>query len=234
MSFSEKTFCRYNFRRNFKSNLSSNFKSDSKSNLGSNNKSNLRYNLILLAVTVLMPVLIVSFSAFSRSNVRDCDRYCESENKKNIADISASSPAPLAKPRLEAPRKNMPGYEYYTDKNIFYQCGMGMPNCTCYAYGRVYEILGKQPGLCPYDAGMWYDYNKENGIYPRGSTPQKGAVACWKFGDNGHVAVVEEIRGDKIIMSHSAWGGSYFYITGEDYNNPGEDGWDFQGYIYPV
>lgn len=93
------------------------------------------------------------------------------------------------------PRLDAPSYSndyYYSNKNIYYQYGYGMPNCTAYAYGRAYEILGRDPGLCHYDAYEWYDYNDG---YSRGQTPKVGAVACWEYYRNGetggHVAVVE-------------------------------------------
>lgn len=144
-----------------------------------------------------------------------------------------ASSSKAVKPRWQPACKGDSSYGYYTDKNIFYQYGYGMPNCTCYAYGRAYELLGYEPNLCPYDAGQWYDYNIEHGYYSYGKTPKIGAIACWQYGGNGHVAVVEAIVGDKIIMSQSAWGYLNFYLSVEDYDNPGQSNWDFQGYIYP-
>lgn len=44
-------------------------------------------------------------------------------------------------PRLSMTPENAPSY--YTTLNPYYTSGYGMPNCTCYAYGRAYEILGK-------------------------------------------------------------------------------------------
>lgn len=136
-------------------------------------------------------------------------------------------------PRFQPAFKSEKAYAYYTSKNIFYNSGYGMPNCTCYAFGRVYEILGNEPDLCHFDASEWYDYNKEHGCYKYGQTPKIGAVACWNYSSGGHVAVVEAISEDKIIMSQSGYGYLNFYLTVEDYNNPGQEGWDFQGYIYP-
>ncbi len=46
------------------------------------------------------------------------------------------------------PRLDAPSYSndyYYSNKNIYYQYGYGMPNCTAYAYGRAYEILAEIP-----------------------------------------------------------------------------------------
>lgn len=137
-------------------------------------------------------------------------------------------------PRLTAPAKN--NQYYYSDKNIFYKYGYGMPNCTAYAYGRAYEILGKAPNLCPYDADEWYDYNKSNKYYSYGSAPKLGAVACWSYnGGGGHVAVVEKIENNTITFSNSAWSGENFYLTTAAINDSNAGGcswWNFQGYIY--
>lgn len=137
-------------------------------------------------------------------------------------------------PRLSAPDKN--NQYYYSDKNIFYKYGYGMPNCTAYAYGRAYEILKKAPDLCPYNAEEWYDYNKSNKYYSYGQTPKLGAVACWSYdGGGGHVAVVEKIEKGKITFSNSAWSGENFYLHTadiDDSNAGGSSWWNFQGYIY--
>lgn len=137
-------------------------------------------------------------------------------------------------PRLTAPAKN--NNYYYSDMNIFYKYGYGMPNCTAYAYGRAYELLGSKPSLCPYNAGEWYSYNKTNGFYSYGRTPKLGAVAVWDNYDNdtGHVAVVEKISGNSVTISQSAWGGPEFYtqqvsITDSHF---GFSGMRFLGFIY--
>lgn len=136
------------------------------------------------------------------------------------------------------PRLDAPSYDneyYYSNKNIYYQYGYGMPNCTAYAFGRAYEILGKDPGLCRYDAYEWYDYNDG---YERGQTPKVGAIACWKYyrygEEGGHVAVVEKIENGIVTFSNSAWGWENFYLTHADVNDPtmGESDWTFQGFIY--
>lgn len=135
-------------------------------------------------------------------------------------------------PRVTAPHSS--NKYYYSDINVFYKYGYGMPNCTAYAYGRAYEILQKKPNLSVDSAKYWYDYNKENGYYPYGQTPKLGAIACWSYSSGGHVAVVEEITDTTITFSNSAWGWQNFYLTTADINakNPGQSGWLFQGYIY--
>lgn len=136
------------------------------------------------------------------------------------------------------PRFDAPSYDnsyYYSNKNIYYQYGYGMPNCTAYAYGRAYEILGEDPGLCHYDAYKWYDYDDG---YSRGQTPKVGAIACWKYYRNGewsgHVAVVEQIENGVVTFSNSAWGWLEFYLSHADVDDPtmGESDWTFQGFIY--
>lgn len=137
-------------------------------------------------------------------------------------------------PRLTAPAKN--NKYYYSDLNIFYKYGYGMPNCTAYAYGRAYELLGSKPSLCPYNAGEWYSYNKTNGFYSYGSTPKLGAIAVWDNYDNntGHVAVVEKISGTQVTISQSAWGGTEFYtqqVSTTD-SHFGFSSMRFLGFIY--
>lgn len=135
-------------------------------------------------------------------------------------------------PRLEAPTGDNP---YYHELNLYYNFGLGMPNCTAYAYGRAYEILGRDPMLCNGNAGRWWSHNIAAGTYAYGSEPRLGAVACWDHYDNnnGHVAIVEAIDGDRVTISESHWGGKYFYVT--DMNADGSDyltGRRFLGYIY--
>ncbi|MBQ1507497.1 MAG: CHAP domain-containing protein, partial [Ruminococcus sp.] len=137
------------------------------------------------------------------------------------------------------PRTTAPSYSnsyYYSDKNIFYACGYGMPNCTAYAYGRAYELLGSKPNLSKWSAEYWYGDNIEEGAYSYGKTPRLGAIACWRYnGGGGHVAVVEKIENGTITFSNSAWGGSNFYLTHASVNDStagGQSWWNFQGYIY--
>ena len=137
-------------------------------------------------------------------------------------------------PRMTAPDADDPCY--YSSDNIFYAADYGMPNCTCYAWGRAYEITGEEPQLSPYDACTWYGYNAENGIYDYGDTPEKGAIACWAYADGGpgHVAVVEDVEDDTVLLSNSAYSGAEFYLDTVPADKPaaGRDGWIFQGYIY--
>lgn len=135
--------------------------------------------------------------------------------------------------RLSAPSTS--DKHYYSD-NIFYQSNYGMPNCTCYAWGRWYELLGEKPRLCISNAENWYNYNDG---YKRGNTPKLGSVIVWAKGQvnnandgAGHVAIVEEIYPDgSILTSNSAWGGANFY-TKKYAKGYKLNGYTFLGFIH--
>lgn len=126
---------------------------------------------------------------------------------------------------------------WYND-NPFYNAGYGLPNCTCYAWGRAWEIGGgtpeNRPTLCTLDAEYWYNYNDG---YERSQTPALGSILCLADGPYsgaGHVAVVEEIDENTgaINVSESAWG-AYFFKTEWLYppNYLPVAGFVFQGFI---
>lgn len=142
-------------------------------------------------------------------------------------------------PRLEAPEST--NEYYYSDLNVFYKLGYGMPNCTAYAYGRAYEILNSVPNLTSGSAFRWYNYNKTNEFYSYGDIPKLGAIACFggnTANPNGHVAVVEKFEDGYVYLSNSSWGGYLFRV---DMKKP--NAWDtaykvggeylpFEGFIY--
>ncbi len=133
-------------------------------------------------------------------------------------------------PRLNAPTSDN---DFYFAKNIFYLGGYGMPNCTAYAWGRAYEILGSKPNLSHGNANEFWGYNLKSGAYSYGNTPKLGAVICWNGSSCGHVGVVEKIEGNKVTVSESSWSGTYFYtttFTAGSENSVSVGG--FQGYIY--
>lgn len=136
-------------------------------------------------------------------------------------------------PRLSAPSTTN---KYYYSLNPFYQSGYGLPNCTCYAWGRFYEILGSKPKLSLSNAENWWSHKDG---YSRGSTPKLGAVICWRRGKvgngsdgAGHVGIVEDISGNKITVSMSAWGGTRFYTQTFTKGKYSYNGFTFQGFIY--
>ena len=148
-------------------------------------------------------------------------------------------PTPTYVPRLTDAGIN--GNPYWYSQNPFYNAGFGLPNCTCYAWGRFWEIgdpnriYENRPLLSTGNAEDWYNYNDG---YERGLAPALGAVACWAdgpFSGDGHVAIVEEINNTTgvITCSNSAYGGSYFYTTQlSPPNYLPASGYVFQGFIY--
>lgn len=137
-------------------------------------------------------------------------------------------------PRTTAPSGDNK-YYYNDNYNPFPAKGI---NCTWYAWGRAYELLGYYPNLCRRDAREWWQYNINTNAFPRGYEPKVGAIACWSYGSLGHVAVVEKIENGIVYTSSSS--------IGWDPNNPipwkngaypfrydvKENIRGFQGYIY--
>ena len=126
---------------------------------------------------------------------------------------------------------------YFSNTNIFYASGYGMPNCTAYAWGRVCEYLGYVPDgwdACRGDAGSWWEQNINANVFQYGQEPMVGAVAVWgKYGGAGHVAFVERIEGDTIYVSESAWKGYMFNYVGLDINTMHYgSSYYFKGFIY--
>lgn len=164
--------------------------------------------------------------------------------------------------RLEEPSrdtstqaKKTPVYRYYHSKANPYNKRNSMigsgGNCTAYAYGRAFELLKKRPILpdCSQkygrsDGGNWFNWNKKTGAYPTGMTPRLGAIACWQSksgGTGGHVAVVEKIMGDTIVLSESGYGSFYFRTRElQPYQKPNTDqlyscgNYKFVGFIYVI
>lgn len=151
-----------------------------------------------------------------------------------VFSMSIAVNAATYTPRLTAP--DYSNKYYYSNQNLFYANGYGMPNCTAYAYGRAYELLGSKPNLSRWSAEYWYDDNIEAGAYSYGQTPRLGAIACWYYnGGGGHVAVVEKIENGTITFSNSGWNYLEFYLTTASVNDSragGSSNWNFQGYIY--
>ena len=110
-------------------------------------------------------------------------------------------------PRLDS--KGIYLSKYYYNENPFHLSEYGLPNCTCYAWGRFYEICGIYPErLQMGDAGEWFPKAERAGDYKTGNTPALGAIICWAstVGGAGHVAVVEQINEDgSFIISQSGY-----------------------------
>jgi surface antigen len=123
---------------------------------------------------------------------------------------------------------------YFSSENPFSQAGFPMPNCTTYAYGRVWEETGSKPNLCLHNANQWFSYNQQNGAYPYGDLPAIGAVVVFSGTDEnsaGHVAVVEYVYSDgSWKQSQSHYGGVYWDL--ENYSFSNKKYGDILGFIY--
>ena len=151
-------------------------------------------------------------------------------------------------PRLT--RTGMQGSQYwYSAQNGYYARGNGLPNCTCYTFGRWWEILGTpQTDMNNLgNGGQWYDNAPAR--LSKGGTPQLGDIACWYDPTGyrlGHVAVVEEINANgDIVTSNSGytrdpvemdslyfWTETCYYAWG--YRSSWEVNWGYQlkGFIH--
>lgn len=149
---------------------------------------------------------------------------------------------PTYVPRLTAPSTSDP--LYYSNMNPYQRTGWGMPNCTAYAWGRAWELTGGLTGTYPtgvpldgyHNAEYWYPSSPDG--WPRGQTPQLGAIACYAGGDFqgvGHVCVLERDNGDNTwLVSESALNGYTFRATHSIASNGdyGYGNYTFQGFIY--
>lgn len=135
--------------------------------------------------------------------------------------------------------------KWYTD-NPFYTSGYGMPNCTCYAWGRFWEVGGGKPSLPTSDGGQWWDDAKAAAIYKTGQIAQVGAVACFsRAGYSGHVCIVEKVlSGGQLQYSNSGYQrpltdyppdmSNYFWtdVTVDKRHTAWMSDYTFQGFIY--
>lgn len=138
------------------------------------------------------------------------------------------------------PRKTCPSKDnkyYNSNLNPFVAGGYGMfqnkGNCTCYAWGRMSELIGKKCKLYTGNAETWYPHVEDG--YKRGKEPKLGAVICWygKGKKAGHVAVVEEVKTDgTILTSNSGWKSSLFYTKKIKPPYSMGKNYEFQGFIY--
>ncbi len=133
------------------------------------------------------------------------------------------------------PRTTAPAFDdSIYSANFFALYVTSMPNCTTYAYGRAWEILGHEPDLCHGSSVHWFPNDgvssNPNDCYERGDEPQLGAIACWDLGSYGHVAVVESIDGDTVTISESDSVRQIYWHTRTC--NINDMGSGFQGYIY--
>lgn len=129
---------------------------------------------------------------------------------------------------------------WYSTGNIYYPT-WGMPNCTCYTYGRVGEENGHfRTDLPSGNGGQWYPNAVTAGVLPYGYLPQVGGIMCWYDPTgvhDGHVSVVEEIdpATGVVTTSNSGWQSPiYFWLDHLTFGNDfvDEQWYQDRGYVY--
>lgn len=107
---------------------------------------------------------------------------------------------------------------WYSNGNTYYSYGAGLPNCTCYCFGRTGEIDGAFNYDLPQynNGGEWYDVVSSQGIIPVGATPALGGIMVFKPYPTstylGHCATVEDIDSNGVVtISNSGYPSNYFW-----------------------
>ena len=90
-------------------------------------------------------------------------------------------------------------YKSYA-KKTYGNYAYGPEGCAWFASARASELTGKDTPI--FDGWNWYHTWYKNYGYTRGQKLHAKALACYE----GHVAVVEQIEGDKITISEGGWG----------------------------
>lgn len=163
--------------------------------------------------------------------------FAENEVFDDTAEYSEVEAAAAYSQRTSSP--NGVNYYYNGGLNPFYAVGL-VGECTWYAWGRAYEILGSRPYVSTSGAGAWFNgttaYPKSTNYY----AAKVGAIACYK----NHVAIVEAVGSNgapsaiseggyqhssssdktQIIQPINGRANRYFHY-GKDYTN------GFMGYI---
>lgn len=91
---------------------------------------------------------------------------------------------------------------YAPENNIFSRLEL-YGQCTWYSAGRAYEVTGKPVPMIN-GAHTWLDVAEKNG-YKTGMKPKPNSIAVWKKSTYGHVAFVEAVDGDNVIITESNW-----------------------------
>lgn len=112
-------------------------------------------------------------------------------------------------------RKASGGYNPCIKGSPLYCDGSVLANCVGYCYGRAMEVMGETDStkmlIYSVGAGNWFAKSK----YPKGATPQEGAIACWRKNKSraGHVAFIEKVESDKITFTESGYNNYNFHLV---------------------
>lgn len=115
--------------------------------------------------------------------------------------------------------------DWYYNGNPYYQRGYGLPNCTCYAWGRLAEICNAAVTFYGGNAIMWASRPEMKQL----PSPKVGSCIIYSGGITdsygrlcGHIGVVEHCYDDgSIDVSMSSFGGYMWRI----YNLKPNDGY---------
>ena len=129
--------------------------------------------------------------------------------------------------------------DWYYNANPYYQRGYGLPNCTCYAWGRLAEICNDPVTFYGGNAIMWTSRPEMKQI----PSPKVGSCIIYSGGITdslgrlcGHIGVIEHVYDDgSIDVSMSSFGGYmwrlYRLSPNDNYHIPDSYGLTFVGFF---
>jgi len=89
-------------------------------------------------------------------------------------------------------------------------------HCTWFAWGRAYEKWGVRLPMVG-NAGEWYT-DKSGDALEHSAVPRADSIAVWQKGEYGHVAYVEQVNGDTIVLNEANWVNPSFEQHGSGYS----------------
>lgn len=129
--------------------------------------------------------------------------------------------------------------DWYSVSNPYFQRGYGLPNCTCYAWGRLSEICNAPVTFYGGNAIMWANRPEMKQI----PSPKIGSCIIYSGGITdsygrlcGHIGVVEHCYDDgSIDVSMSSFGGYMWRLYRlnpiDSYHIPDSYGLTFVGFF---
>ncbi len=129
--------------------------------------------------------------------------------------------------------------DWYYSANPYYQRGYGLPNCTCYAWGRLSEICNAPVTFYGGNAIMWASRPEMKQI----PSPKVGSCIIYSGGITdslgrlcGHIGVIEHVYDDgSIDVSMSSFGGYMWRLyrlnPSDSYPIPDSYGLTFVGFF---
>lgn len=198
-------------------------------------------NRVLAGILAVVLLAAVPETVYAVDLVEDGEKALDEDGiLDTFEEITANSSGGFTPRTSEPDQRNKNDAEHYWNGNPYPKGpNYSINNCTKYAYGRAYELLGVKPNLQGHgNAQNWYGcawdgYERSTNI----REPRLGAIICWSGGTYGHVAVVEAIDGEWITFSDSSYPydnkpGWNFRTNNKHVNDLAKYVGNFQGYIY--